>query len=96
MKGAGVTNPATYHTLRNSVATHFLETGADNRAIHEQLGHASGRTTMSYMHVINRGGLAVPSALDVMMVDTPVSRHKKTTGIDDASGFYDAGFYAST
>jgi integron integrase len=65
VRSAGITKPASCHTLRHAFATELLVRGNyDPRTVQELLGHRDLRTTMLYLHVLNKGGRGVRSPLD--------------------------------
>ncbi|TLZ29724.1 MAG: integron integrase [Gammaproteobacteria bacterium] len=64
VRKAGLTQPASCHTLRHAFATHLLEDGYDIRTVQELLVHSDLKTTMIYTHVLTKGAGGVRSPLD--------------------------------
>ena len=67
-KRAGITKPASVHTLRHSFATHLIEAGTSLHHVQLLLGHRSPTTTTVYLHV---------SRLNLSRVTSPLDKVKK-------------------
>jgi site-specific recombinase XerD len=61
---AGITKPASVHTLRHSFATHLIEAGTSLHHVQLLLGHRSPTTTTVYLHVSKMNLAQVCSPLD--------------------------------
>jgi integrase/recombinase XerD len=75
VKCAGLTKPATMHTLRHSFATHLLEAGVDVLTLQRLLGHRQLSTTALYLHLRSDHFRQLPSLLDLLGVrvrQTPI------------------------
>jgi len=54
LKASGLSERITPHTIRHTIATHWLEKGMDLKTIQLLLGHASLATTTIYTHVSSK------------------------------------------
>jgi len=81
-KAAGITKPASMHTLRHSYATHLLEAGVNLVTLQRLLGHSDLSTTARYLHLSTRDLQATPSLLDLLAVppESPPSLHAPGAG----------------
>lgn len=65
-KKAGISKPASVHSLRHSFATHLLEAGTHLLYIQKFLGHVRIATTCRYLHLMRASILKVKSPLDFL------------------------------
>jgi site-specific recombinase XerD len=70
---AGLSKPATLHTLRHSFATHLLEAGVDVLLVQKILGHRQLATTAHYVHLRSDRWRRLPSLLDLLVLPTPAT-----------------------
>jgi integrase/recombinase XerC len=54
LKQSGLSERITPHTIRHTIATHWLEKGMDLKTIQLLLGHTSLATTTIYTHVSSK------------------------------------------
>ncbi len=85
VRGAGLEGREglTFHSLRHSFATHFLEGGGAVTDLQQQLGHAELATTQIYAAGLSERRRATVMALDFeipkpRLVETASSSHTKT------------------
>ena len=71
LQAAGVSKPATIHSLRHSWATHLLESGVNVRVLQLSLGHASPTTTAIYTHLTQHAEQTAATALERLTAGLP-------------------------
>ncbi len=66
IKQAGITKMGSPHIFRHSLATHLLQSGYDIPTVQKLLGHTDVRTTMVYLHVLEKDKIEVVSPADML------------------------------
>jgi integrase/recombinase XerD len=67
LKKSTILKKATFHTLRNSYATHLLENGVNLMVIQKILGHKTVRSTLKYTHLTKKNIFVFNTAVNKMM-----------------------------
>jgi integrase len=71
VQAAGVSKPATIHSLRHSWATELLESGVRVRVLQLWMGHASPTTTAIYTHLTQHAEQTAATALERLTAGLP-------------------------
>ncbi|HEY0722865.1 MAG TPA: site-specific integrase [Pyrinomonadaceae bacterium] len=71
VQAAGVSKPASIHSLRHSWATHLLESGVSVRVLQLWMGHTSPTTTAIYTHLTQHAEQAAATALERLTAGLP-------------------------
>jgi len=71
VQAAGVSKPATIHSLRHSWATHLLESGVSVRVLQLWMGHSSPTTTAIYTHLTQHAEQLAATALERLTAGLP-------------------------
>jgi site-specific recombinase XerD len=85
MLAAGITKPASMHTLRHSYATHLLEAGTDLPTLQKLLGHNQVTTTLMYIHLEQDHLLRTACPLD-SLPESPAGEDELWTKPPSTSG----------
>jgi integrase/recombinase XerD len=71
VQAAGVSKPASIHSLRHSWATELLESGVSVRVLQLWMGHTSPTTTAIYTHLTQHAEQAAATALERLTAGLP-------------------------
>src|SRR6266511_1835833 len=71
VQAAGVSKPATIHSLRHSWATELLESGVSVRVLQLWMGHTSPTTTAIYTHLTQHAEQTAATALERLTAGLP-------------------------
>ena len=60
VKVAGIIKPVTFHSLRHTYATHYLEDTGDLFSLKRNMGHSQLKSTLLYVHVVSTMPITKP------------------------------------